>query len=338
VPNLPAGVSAGSLAEALQSGSSTLESHLARYADFTNHAFVALNTALAEDGAVVAIEKDVVLAQPMQLVYLSVPNGRPTVSHPRTLILAGQKSQASVVEIHAGPDGTAYFTNAVTEIVAREGAVLDHCRIQSEGDQAYHVATVQAVQDRASVVTSHNISLGAALARHDVNAVLDAEGAECLLNGLFIAGGKQHVDNHTLLDHAKPNCASRELYKGILSGQASGVFNGKIIVRKDAQKTNAIQSNKNLLLSGESVINTKPQLEIFADDVRCTHGATVGQLDQEALFYMRTRGIPARESRELLTHAFAAELLDAIRWQPLREALDAELRRRLAVDGEGVVR
>jgi len=197
---------------------------------------------------------------------------------------------------------------------------------------------VQAVQDRASVLTSHNISLGGALARHDINSLLDAEGAECFLNGLFIAGGKQHVDNHTLLDHAKPHCASRELYKGILSGQGSGVFNGKIIVRKDAQKTNAIQSNKNLLLSGESVINTKPQLEIFADDVRCTHGATVGQLDHEALFYMRTRGIPARQSRDLLTHAFAAELLDGIRWQPLRETLDDELHRRLAGDGEGVAR
>jgi Fe-S cluster assembly protein SufD len=338
VRSLPAGVSAGSLAEAVTSGSSTLESHLARYAGFTNHAFVALNTALVEDGAVVSIDKDVVLAEPIQLVYLSVPGGRPTVSHPRTLILAGQKSQASVVEIYAGPDGTAYFTNAVTEIVAREGALLEHYKVQSEGDKAFHVATVQAVQDRGSVVTSHNVSLGGALARNDINSVLDAEGAECFLNGLFIADGKQHVDNHTLLDHAKPNCASRELYKGILSGQASGVFNGKIIVRKDAQKTNAIQSNKNLLLSGESVINTKPQLEIFADDVRCTHGATVGQLDQEALFYMRSRGIPARQSRDLLTHAFAAELLDAMRWQPLREALDDELRRRLAGDGEGVAR
>jgi Fe-S cluster assembly protein SufD len=211
--------------------------------------------------------------------------------------------------------------------VASEGSVLNHYKLQSEGAQAYHVATIQAVQDRESVLHSHNISLGAALARNDVNSVLDAEGAECYLNGLFVAGARQHIDNHTLLDHAKPNCASREMYKGILGGQASGVFNGKIIVRKDAQKTNAIQSNRNLLLSGGAVINTKPQLEIFADDVRCTHGATVGQLDREALFYMQSRGIPAVAAHDLLKQAFAGEVLDRISWQPLREKVEAELRR-----------
>ncbi len=323
--SLPAGVSVGSLADALRSGSPALESHLGRHAGFTDQAFVALNTALAGDGAVVTLDRDVALDQPVVLVYLSEPGGRPAASHPRTLILAGRGSQASVAEIYAGPEDAVYFTNAVSEIVVREGAVLDHYRVQWEGRQAYHVATVQGVQDRASVLNSHNISLGASLARHDINSVLDAEGAECTLNGLYLAGGKQHVDNHTLLDHARPNCMSHELYKGILSGQAAGVFNGKIIVRQDAQKTNAIQSNKNLLLSGGAAINTKPQLEIYADDVRCTHGATVGQLDREALFYMRTRGIPERRSRELLTRAFASEVIGLIRWQPLREALEAEL-------------
>ena len=322
---LPGGVHVSSIAETLRENSTALESHLGRHAPFTDHAFVALNTALAEDGALVIIDKDVVLDQPVLLVYLSQPGGRQIATHPRTLILAERGSQASAIEIFAGPDDSAYFTNAVTEIVTREGSVLDHCRVQLEGRRAYHVATVQGVQDRASVLNSHNISLGAALARHDVNSVLDAEGAECVLNGLYVAGEKQHVDNHTLLDHAKPNCMSHELYKGILSGHAAGVFNGKIIVRQDAQKTNAIQSNKNLLLSGDAVINTKPQLEIYADDVRCTHGATVGQLDHEALFYMRTRGIPERRSRELLTHAFASEVIDSIRWKPLREALEAEL-------------
>jgi Fe-S cluster assembly protein SufD len=278
----------------------------------------------------IEIAAGTVLEQPVHLVFLSSPGGKPSVSHPRTLVLAGRGSQASVIETHLGPEGAVYFTNAVTEIVLGEGATLDHYKLQQESRQAFHVATIQAVQDRGSVWNSHNVALGAALARHDVNSVLDAQGAECYLNGLFVAAGRQHVDNHTLLDHAKPHCASRELYKGILAGHATGVFNGKIIVRKDAQKTNAIQSNKNLLLSGDAVINTKPQLEIFADDVRCTHGATVGQLDREALFYMQSRGIPAAHARDLLTHAFVTELLDRMRWQPLRAPLEQELYRILS--------
>ena len=332
---LPAGVSAGSLAERLREGSAALEAHLARYARFDDHAFVALNTAFAEDGAFVEIARNAVLEKPIHLVFLSVPDGKPTVSHPRTLVLAGRGSQASVIETHIGPEGAVYFTNAVTEIVVGEGAIFDHYKLQKEGEQAFHVATIQAVQDRGSVWTSHNVSLGAALARHDVNSVLDEQGAECYLNGLFAATGRQHVDNHSLLDHAKPHCTSRELYKGILSGHATGVFNGKIVVRKDAQKTNAIQSSKNLLLSGDAVINTKPQLEIFADDVRCTHGATVGQLDKEALFYMQSRGIEAAEARDLLTYAFVGELLDRMRWEPVRAPLEAELYRILSRSREG---
>jgi Fe-S cluster assembly protein SufD len=327
---LPAGVRAGSLAEGLRQGSAALEAHLGRYARFDDQAFVALNTALAGDGAMIEIAAGTVLEQPVHLVFLSSPGGKPSVSHPRTLVLAGRGSQASVIETHLGPEGAVYFTNAVTEIVLGAGATLDHYKLQQESRQAFHVATIQAVQDRGSVWNSHNVALGAALARHDVNSVLDAQGAECYLNGLFVAAGRQHVDNHTLLDHAKPHCASRELYKGILAGHATGVFNGKIIVRKDAQKTNAIQSNKNLLLSGDAVINTKPQLEIFADDVRCTHGATVGQLDREALFYMQSRGIPAAHARDLLTHAFVTELLDRMRWQPLRAPLEQELYRILS--------
>ena len=319
------GVRIHSLRELLLSGSETVESHFARYARFDTQAFVALNTALAEDGGVVEIDKDVVPNQPVHLLFLSVPNGGPTVSHPRNLIVAGRGSQASVIETYVGADGAACFTNAVTEIRLGDGAILDHYRIQQESAQAFHVATVQAIQGRQSVFSSHNIALGGALARNDVNSVLDAEGAECFLNGLFFAAGAQHVDNHTLLDHVKPHCQSRELYKGILAGRGVGVFNGKIVVRKDAQKTNAIQSNRNLLLSGDAVIDTKPQLEILADDVRCTHGATVGQIDQEALFYMQSRGIPAVAARQLLIHAFAGEVLDLMKWQPAREKLAAEL-------------
>jgi Fe-S cluster assembly protein SufD len=324
------GVRVHSLKELLLAGSEIVESHFARDARFDNQAFVALNTALAEDGAVVEVDKDAVLGEPIHLLFLSVPNGGPTVSHPRNLIVAGRGSQSSVIETYVGAGGAACFTNAVTEIRLGDGTVFDHYRIQQESDQAFHVATVQAVQGRQSVFSSHNIALGAALARNDVNSVLDAEGAECFLNGLFFAAGTQHVDNHTMLDHAKPHCQSRELYKGILAGRGVGVFNGKIVVRKDAQKTNAIQSSRNLLLSGEAVVNTKPQLEIFADDVRCTHGATVGQIDQEALFYMQSRGIPAGVARQLLIHAFAGEVLDLMKWQPAREKLAAALHKILS--------
>jgi Fe-S cluster assembly protein SufD len=324
------GVRVHSLRELLLAGSEIVESHFARYARFDNQAFVALNTALAEDGAVVEVQKDAVPEQPIHLLFLSVPSGGPTVSHPRNLIVAGRGSQASVIETYLGADGAACLTNAVTEIGLGDGAVLDHYRIQRESDHAFHVATVQAIQGRQSVLSSHNVALGAALARNDVNSILDAEGAECFLNGLFFAADTRHVDNHTMLDHAKPHCQSRELYKGILAGRGVGVFNGKIVVRKDAQKTNAIQSNRNLLLSGEAVVNTKPQLEIFADDVRCTHGATVGQIDQEALFYMQSRGIPAGAARQLLIHAFAGEVLDLMKWQPAREKLAAALHKILS--------
>jgi Fe-S cluster assembly protein SufD len=314
-----------------------LEAHLGRYARLEDHAFVALNTAFAEDGAVIEVAPHTVVERPIHLMFVSAPGSGPTVSHPRTLVLSGRGSQAAVIETHLGPDEAVYFTNAVTEIVVGEGAVLDHYKLQQEGGNAFHVATIQAVQDRASVWNSHNIAVGAALARHDVNSVLDEQGAECYLNGLFAATARQHVDNHSLLDHAKPNCTSRELYKGILAGHATGVFNGKIIVRKDAQKTNAIQSNKNLLLSGDAVINTKPQLEIFADDVRCTHGATVGQLDKEALFYMQSRGIAATEARDLLTYAFVGELLDRMPWEPVRAPVAEQLYRILSRSREGGV-
>ena len=333
--NLPQGIRVHSLAELVQAGSETVESHLARYAGFDKQAFVALNTALFEDGAVVEIGRDAAPEQPVHLVFISVAGGTPSVSHPRNLILAGRGSRAAVIESYIGIPSATYFTNAVTEIVAGEGAVLDHYRLQQDSVNAYHVATVQAIQERGSVFNSHNVVLGAALARNDINSMLDAEGAECFLNGLFIANGRRHVDNHTMLDHAKPHCLSRELYKGILDGNGVGIFNGKIVVRKDAQKTNAIQSNRNLMLSGEAVIDTKPQLEIFADDVRCTHGATVGQVDKDALFYLQSRGIAVPEAREMLTQAFATEVFDQMRWQPAREVLADRVGRLLAGNGGG---
>jgi len=326
---LPRGIRFQPLARALEAGDERLSGHLARYASYGKQAFAALNTAYMNDGAFIEIEHGAVIETPVLLVYLTTAGGQPVATHPRNLVLAGRESQASLIEMYAGAADGVYFTNAVTEVAAEEGAIVEHYRIQEEAAEAFHVATVQFHQERSSSVLSHNVSFGGKLARYDVNSVLEGEGGECTLNGLYLAAGTQHVDNHTTLDHARPHCASREYYKGILDGKSTGVFNGKIIVRKDAQKTDAIQSNKNLLLAHEAAINTKPQLEIWADDVRCTHGATVGQLDDEALFYLRARGIRAEEARDLLTYAFAADVLGRMKNGAVRERLEKELFRRL---------
>jgi Fe-S cluster assembly protein SufD len=277
------------------------------------------------DGAFVSVPKGVVLKQPLHLAFLASAGSKPAVAHPRSLILAGVNSQASIVESYIGAKGDVYFTNAVTELVADENAVIDHYKLQRESTEAFHVATMQVHLGRGSNVTSHSIALGGALVRNDVNAMLAAEGGECTLNGLYLAAGRQHIDNHTRIDHAMPHCASHELYKGILDGQAHGVFNGKIYVHPDAQKTDAKQTNKTLLLSPDAVINTKPQLEIYADDVKCTHGATIGQLADEALFYLRSRGIGRQEARNLLTFAFANDLVSRIKIEAIRNQLEGVL-------------
>lgn len=326
---LPAGLRAASLAEAITVSSPSspfVEQHLARHAAYDEQAFVALNTAFMQDGAFVEIAKDVVLEKPVYLLFISVAipgfNG-PVVYHPRTLLLLGRGSQASVIENYLGLGDRAYFTSAVTEAVVGENARLDYTKVQQEAAGAFHVATQHFTQARASSVTTHIISLGGRLDREDTRTVLDGEGAESLLHGLYVTSGGQHVDHHTVIDHAKPHCSSREVYKGVLDGHSTGVFNGKIIVRKDAQKTDSKQSNKNLLLSENATINTKPQLEIYADDVKCTHGATIGQIDQEAVFYLRSRGIGHEEARNLLIQAFANDILDRVKFAPLR----AELKR-----------
>jgi Fe-S cluster assembly protein SufD len=325
---LPKGVRVGSLAGFLKNGRA--EEHLARYAAWREEAFVALNTAFAEDGALIEISRGTVLRGPIYVVFRSVPSGEPAMSHPRNLILAGEASQAAIVEVYAGDARGNYFTNAVTELLAGETAVIEHYKLQQESQEAFHVATLQVRQQRSSSFAAHSVSLGGALVRNNVNSVLDGDGAQCTLNGLYLTGGRQHVDNHTVLDHAKPHCGSREYYKGILDGRSSAVFNGGIVVRKDAQKTDAIQSNKNLLLSQDAVINTKPQLQIWADDVRCTHGATIGQLDSEALFYLRSRGIGHDEARHLLTFAFANEVLGRMKLEVLRAHLERQMFARLS--------
>ena len=351
---LPAEVKAGSLGEALESEGKTLERHLARYAaDYREHAFVALNTAFLEDGAFIEIPRGVVLEKPIYLLYVSDPNGLPTVSYPRNLIIAGRESQASIVEAYvcgstgtlaganvddsekatgksAGPTEAVYFTNAVSEVAVGEGAVITYHRVQQESDKAFHFGRLVFHQERSSNVATHSIATGGRLVREEVNAVLDGEGAEAMLAGLYVITGRQHIDNQTTLDHAQPHCSSREVYKGVLDGESSAVFNGKIIVRKDAQKTDSKQSNKNLLLSEKAVIDTKPALEIYADDVKCTHGATIGQIDADAVFYLRSRGIGLQEARDLLTYAFVNDILGRIKYQPLRERLSEGLSARLA--------
>src|SRR5471030_816884 len=283
------------------------------------NAFVALNTAFLNQITVLRIPRGAVIEEPIEITY-EVPeqSGRVAVN-PRTLMLVGADAHCTIVETYKG-QGT-YFTNAVTEIVAGDASVVDHYKVQLEGREAFHVATMQATLGRSANFSSHSISLGGALVRNDANATL-SEGTEATLNGLYLVNGTQHVDNHTVIDHAKPHGTSHEVYKGILDGHAVAVFNGRIIVRKDAQKTDSKQTNKNLVLSDDAVINTKPELQILADDVRCTHGATIGQLDDEAMFYLQSRGIGKHDARSLLTYAFAQDIIDRIKVPSLKESLE----------------
>jgi Fe-S cluster assembly protein SufD len=331
---LPKGVRAGSLAAAVTEHPEAVQRYMGQLAHFNTRAFSALNTALAVDGAYVYIPDGLVLEESLQLLFVSTApaSGAPLMTSARTLIVAGDRSQSRIVETYVGPRGSVYFTNAVTEVSLGEGAVMDHYKVQEESQEAFHVASMHVHAVRASTFSSHSFSLGGRLVRNDVDAHLDGEGAEVTLNGLYLADGDRHVDNHTAIDHAKPHCPSHEIYKGILGGRARAVFNGKILVRQDAQKTDAKQTNRALLLTDHASINTKPQLEIFADDVKCTHGAAIGQLDEDAIFYLRARGLTFFEARDMLIHAFAGEILDRVQLEPLRTALEAELYVQLAKD------
>jgi Fe-S cluster assembly protein SufD len=281
------------------------------------------------DGAFIYVPDGVEVTTPMILLFLSTADETPFITHPRNLIIVGKGSRVALIENYTGRGHNVYFTNAVTEVVAGAGAVIEHDKIQHESDNAFHVSSLHIVQEEGSSYTSNAITYGGSLVRNNVTSVLDGERCECTLNGLSLGTGNQHIDNHTSIDHAKPNCASHELYKAILEGRSRGVFNGKIFVRKDAQKTDAKQTNKTLLLSDDATIDTKPQLEIFADDVKCTHGATVGQLDEEQIFYLRSRGLALDDARDLLTNAFASDVINRISVGPLRELLNAMLHVRL---------
>jgi Fe-S cluster assembly protein SufD len=289
--------------------------HFARYADYEKHALTALNTAMWQDGAYIEIAPGTVVEGFIHLLFIGDDGA---AAHNRNLIVAGRGSQITVVESFFGK-GT-YFTNTVTEIVAGDGAVVDHYKFENESIEAFHIGTVQIHQERSSNVTSRTIATGGGLVRNEINAALTGEGASLSMEGLFVLSGKQHVDNHTLIDHVAPHCDSVELFKGILDENARGIFDGRIIVEPNAVKTNSRQTNKNLLLSETAVIDSKPSLEIHNDDVKCNHGSTIGQLDEEALFYLRARGIGAEEARNLLVYAFASEIVERMKIEVVRES------------------
>ena len=327
---LPAGVRIGSLEKYIVSDPEPVQRSLARYAATSNNPFVALNTAHVHDGTFIHLPKGVRMEEPIHLLYVTRSNGSPVVSHPRTLVVAEEGTRASILESYVGFESDAYFTNAVTEIVVKENAEIDHCKLQRESESSYHMATVRAQVGRNSRFMTHALSFGGALVRNDTHAVLAGEGIECAMNGLYLARGHQHVDNHTVIEHAKPHCSSRELFKGILGGRAKAVFNGRIQVHPQAQKTDAKQTNRCILLSDDAQINTNPQLEIYADDVKCTHGASVGRLDEDAVFYLRSRGIDDAAARRMLVFAFANEVLEELKIGPVRERLAADLDRWLS--------
>ena len=318
VQYLPKGVHVGSLAAELKNNPGAIEPHLGRYLDIERDPFSALNTAFIEDGAYVNIPKGVVLEAPIHLLFVSTVQDTPSITHPRNLIVAEENSQLTVVEDYVSLGGGEALCNTVTELVAGDHSVVSHYMIEREHVNTYNVSTLRIQQGRSADVASHSVLIGGALVRNNVHPVLNGEGGECLINGLFIGNGRQHLDNYMLVEHASPHCASRQFYNGILGDRAHGVFHGRIIVHKDAQKTDAKQTNRNLLLSDTAQIDTKPQLEIYADDVKCTHGATIGQIEESALFYLRSRGIDEAAARTLLLVAFASECLDRMKDGPVR--------------------
>jgi len=319
---LPDGVRIESLASMLKEEPELLLKYFGKYVKIDN-GFVALNTAMVQDGTVVYVPDNCIIEEPVQVLNIAAgTKGEYVLSQPRNIIIAGKNSHVRIIETYHSLTEEPGFMNVVTEIDASENSYVELFRIQNENLSSFHVSKTQVEQERGSNFTSYNVTFGGSLVRNDLNTVLDNVNINANLFGLYILEDSQHVDNHTLIDHAKPNCLSNELYKGVLKGKSRAVFNGKVFVRKDAQKTNAYQSNKNILLSKEATVDTKPQLEIFADDVRCTHGATVGQLDEESVFYLRSRGIDEQNARSILIRAFANDIFEEIKIESLKEHLN----------------
>src|SRR4051812_19372112 len=318
--DIPDGVKIETLADSW-ARSKSLASEVGRFANI-DHAFTALNTAFLHDGVYIEIVKEAELSTPIHILYVTDATAAKAMIHPRTVIVAGRHSKASIVESYVSLSDAMHFTNAVTEVTVTRGANLSHYKIQREGMRAYHVGTIEVKQAQDSHYQSFSFATGAALSRTNIYTSLDGEGCGATLNGLYMLSGDQHCDHQTEIIHAQPNCFSRELYKGILDGTSHGVFNGKVYVHPIAQKTDGKQTNKTLLLSETAKVDTKPQLEIYADDVKCTHGATIGQIDQQALFYMKSRGIDKVTATKLLTYAFAADVLETIELEPLKDELE----------------
>jgi Fe-S cluster assembly protein SufD len=297
-----------------------IRKYLARNAGYHNNGLTALNTAFIQSGVFVYIPKNVKLERPLQLTFIGGTAN--TATFPRVLVVSEENSSATLIENFVSSDDNRYFTNAIAEIVLKDGAHLEHYRLQRESKKAFHVSTTAAELGRASLYDTTSINLGAHLSRHDISVVMDHEGAETSVDGLYMVDSDQHTDTHSVIDHKQPHCNSHQLYKGILDGSARAVFNGKIFVREGAQKTDAMQTNKNLLLSEKARVDTKPQLEIYADDVKCAHGAAVGQIDPEELFYLETRGIGPELGRSLLTYGFAEEVIAKIKLDSIKAELD----------------
>jgi Fe-S cluster assembly protein SufD len=318
----PEGIEAGSLGAALANDSALLEKHLGRYAQEEDNAFTSLNMAFFQDGAYIHVPSRKVVENPVHIIYVATGKETGATANPRNLILAGQGSQITILESYVSAGDAAHFTNVVTEIVAEENSVVEHCKFQNENQEACHMAAIHVRMAKNCHVSCHSIAIGARLSRNNIRTSLAGEGVNCILNGLYITRGEQLADHHMVVEHAQPHCNSHEYYNGILDDRSKGVFHGRILVRQAAQKTDAKQTNKNLLLSENATADTKPQLEIYADDVKCTHGATIGQLNEEAIFYLQARGIGMETARRMLIHAFAGEIIERIRYLPIREEMD----------------
>jgi Fe-S cluster assembly protein SufD len=319
---LPPGVIVGSLAAALASDSGLIKEHLEHYQQGEDNPFAALNAAFFQDGGFVYVPAGKQVEAPVHLLYISTSKDPGAAFHPRNLIIAERASQVTVLESYASTFEGSYFTNAVTEMILGEGAAVEHVKFQDESRSAYHLAAIHAHLGKSCNFVSHSIATGARLSRNDIRTDLAGEGVECVLNGLYLTRGDQLADHHMVVEHAQPHCNSHEYYNGILDGRSKGVFHGRILVQRAAQKTDAKQTNKNLLLSEDATVDTKPQLEIYADDVKCTHGATIGQLNEESIFYLRARGLGADTARRMLIHAFAGEIIERIEHAPARDELD----------------
>ncbi len=326
------GLEIADLSTAIKEDHEAISSHFAQHADYNSDAFVALNTGFSKDGSFIHIKAGRVIEKPVVLHYINVTKEGQVHNYPRNLVLAGENSQATIMESFSNLGEYESFTNAVTEIVLEQRARVDYYKLQNNDENAYHVGTTQIQQARDSYFASYTFTTTGSMIRNNLNIDLTDEGCETHMYGLYLLNGKTHVDNHTTVDHQQPNSFSNELYKGVLEDNSRGVFNGKIYVRQDAQKTNAFQSNKNILLSDNATVNTKPQLEIWADDVKCSHGCTTGQLDEDALFYLQSRGLARDRARALLLYAFATEVLENVKSEPVKQYLEELISTRLHKD------